>query len=136
MTGRIGLIVVGVLVAIFAVYFVVSAIIGMLMWVAVFGVMAAAVVGAIKITRWSNGAVEGKTQTTRSHRPKGMVDCTGRPLSPGDGVQTGAGFDGSLELAVSPGRVVKIRHGKAYVRFDADPENLHAVQPTALRRTS
>jgi hypothetical protein len=47
-------------------------------WVAVFGVMAAAVVGAIKITRWSNGAISGKTQTTRSPRPKGMVDCTGR----------------------------------------------------------
>jgi hypothetical protein len=64
----------------------------------------------------------------------GIVDCTGTRLTIGDRVRGGTGFDGPMELAFGRGVVVKVGHGKAHVRFNDIPEQIHPITPSALRR--
>lgn len=64
----------------------------------------------------------------------GIVDCTGARLTIGDRVRGGTGFDGPMELAFGRGVVVKVGHGKAHVRFNDIPEQVHPITPSALRR--
>jgi len=64
----------------------------------------------------------------------GVVDCTGQSLGIGDTVRAGAGFDGPMELGFGRGVVVKVGRGKAHVRFNDIPEQVHPITPGTLRR--
>jgi hypothetical protein len=64
----------------------------------------------------------------------GIVDCAGQSLSIGDRVRAGAGFDGPMELGFGRGVVVKVGRGKAHVRFNDIPEQVHPITPGTLRR--
>jgi hypothetical protein len=133
MAARTAVIVVGVIFAVIAVYLVISTILGLLIWVAVIAVLAVAIVAAIKLFHRS-AAKTGKRERVTSRPAKGVVDCVGENLSVGDTVRAGTGFDGPMELAFSRGVIVKVGHGKAHVRFNDIPEQIHAITPGALRR--
>lgn len=123
----------GVIFAVIAVYLVISAILGLLIWVAIIAVLAFAIVAAIKLTHRS-GAKTVKRERVTSRPAKGIVDCVGERLSIGDTVRAGTGFDGPMELAFSRGVIVEVGRGKAHVRFDDVPERIHPVTPGTLRR--
>ena len=121
----------GAIGAVIAVYLVISAIIDLVVWAAFLIVLAFAVAVAIKYTRTVGGTKEGHVE----NRPaKGIVDCAGESLRIGDIVRAGAGFDGPMELAFGRGVVVKFGRGKAHVRFNDIPEQVHPITPAALRR--
>jgi hypothetical protein len=117
--------------AVIAVYLVISAIIGLLAWAAFFIVLALAIAVAIKYTRAAGDTKERRIESTPA---KGIVDCAGESLRIGDNVRAGAGFDGPMELAFGRGVVVKLGRGKAHVRFNDIPEQVHPITPGALRR--
>lgn len=121
----------GAIGAVIAVYLVISMIIGLLIWAAFFIVLALAVVAAVKLTRAADGVKERRVKTKPA---KGIVDCTGESLRIGDTVRAGAGFDGPMELAFGRGVVVKVGSGKAHVRFNDIPEQVHLITPGTLRR--
>jgi hypothetical protein len=121
----------GAIGAVIAVYLVISTIIDLLVWAAFFIVPALAIAVAIKCTR-AAGTV--KERHVRSKPAKGIVDCAGESLSIGDTVRAGAGFDGPMELASGRGVVIKVGHGKAHVRFNDIPEQVHPITPGTLRR--
>lgn len=123
----------GVLGTVIAAYLVISAIIGMLIWVALFVVLALVIGAAVKLTRRSAASVV-KGQRIRNRSAKGIVDCAGETLRIGDTVRPGTGFDGPMELAFSRGVVVKVGRGKAHVRFHDIPEQVHPITPGSLRR--
>ena len=96
-------------------------------------VLALVIVTMIKLTRRSATVA---TWASRS-RPKlvqGLVDCTGESLKIGDTVRAGTGFDGPMELTFGRGVVVKVGQGKAHVRFNDIPEQVHPITPGTLRR--
>jgi hypothetical protein len=64
----------------------------------------------------------------------GIVDCAGRRLGIGDTVRAGDGFDGPMELGFGRGVIVKVAQGKAHVRFNDIPGQVHPVTPGTLRR--
>lgn len=121
----------GAIGAVIAVYLVISTIIGLLVWAALFIVLALAIAVAIKCIR-AAGTV--KERRVRSKPAKGIVDCAGESLSIGDTVRAGAGFDGPMELAFGRGVVVKVGREKAHVRFNDIPEQVHPITPGTLRR--
>jgi hypothetical protein len=121
----------GAIGAVIAVYLVISAIIGPLAWAAFFVVLVLAMAVAVKYTR-AAGAI--KEKRIESKPTKGIVDCSGESLRIGDTVRAGAGFDGPMELAFGRGVVVKLGRGKAHVRFNDIPEQVHPITPGALRR--
>lgn len=131
MTARAAVTAAGVIGAVIAIFLAVSALIGPLTWVALFAVLALAVV-TLKITH--RPAVSRPEKRVRARPAKGIVDCTGENLRIGDSVRAGAGFDGPMELAFSRGVIVKVGHGKAHVRFNDIPEQVHPVTPATLRR--
>jgi hypothetical protein len=63
-----------------------------------------------------------------------IVDCAGESLKIGDTVRAGTGFDGPMELAFGQGVIVKVGRGKAHVRFNDIPEQIHPVTRCTLRR--
>jgi hypothetical protein len=138
MTARAALTVAAVIGAVIAVYLAVSAIIGLLIWIAIFAVLALAVVAAVTIARRPATAfrkekrVRTKRVSTKSARD--IVDCAGESLRIGDTVRAGADFDGPMELAFSRGVIVKIGRGKAHVRFEDIPQQVHPVTAATLRR--
>ena len=97
------------------------------------GVLATALAAgaAVKLTR---GPSAGAMSKRRRRPAEGIVDCAGRSLSIGDTVRAGAGFDGPMELGFGRGVVVKVGRGKAHVRFNDIPEQVHPVTPGTLRR--
>jgi hypothetical protein len=101
--------------------------------VRVAGVLALALAAgaAVKLTR---GPSAGAVRKRRVRAAEGIVDCTGQSLGIGDTVRAGAGFDGPMELGFSRGVVVKVGRGKAHVRFNDIPEQVHPVTPGTLRR--
>ncbi|MCW2862040.1 MAG: hypothetical protein JWP48_3748 [Actinoallomurus sp.] len=133
MAARTTVVIVGVIFAVTAVYLVISTILGLLIWVAIIAVLALAIVAAIKLTHRSAAKTVERERVT-SRTAKGIVDCVGENLSIGDIVRAGTGFDGPMELAFSRGVIVKVGRGKAHVRFNDIPEQIHAVTPDTLRR--
>jgi hypothetical protein len=133
MAARTAAVIVGVIFAVIAVYLVISTILGLLIWVAIIAVLAFAIVAAIKLTHRA-GTKTVKRERVTNRPAKGIVDCVGENLSIGDTVRAGTGFDGPMELAFSRGVIVKVGRGKAHVRFDDIPEQIHAVTPATLRR--
>lgn len=133
MTARAVLVVAGVIGVVIAGYLVVSTIIGLLMWVAPLAVLVLAVVVAIMCTRRTATAAV-REKRVGSKPATGIVDCAGECLRIGDTVRAGAGFDGPMEPAFSRGVIVKVGRGKAHVRFDDVPEQIHPVTPATLRR--
>jgi hypothetical protein len=129
MAARTALMVVGAIGAVIAVYPVVSTITGLPVLMAVLLVLALAVAA----TRGPAAGVV-REKHVRSKPAKGIVDCTGESLSIGDTVRGGAGFDGPMELGFGRGVVVKVGHGKAHVRFNDIPEQVHLITPGTLRR--
>jgi hypothetical protein len=123
--------VVGAIGVVIAVYLVISTIIGLMIWAAFFIVLALAVAAAVKLTRAADDVKERRVKTKPA---KGIVDCTGESLRIGDTVRAGAGFDGPMELAFGRGVVVKVGRGKAHVRFNDIPEQVHLITPDTLRR--
>lgn len=121
----------GAIGAAIAVYLVISEIIGLLAWAAFFIVLALAIAVAIKCTRAVGGSEERRVE---SKPTKGIVDCAGESLRIGDTVRASTGFDGPMELAFGRGVVVKLGRGKAHVRFNDIPEQVHPITPGALRR--
>ncbi|HZE32597.1 MAG TPA: hypothetical protein VE198_14305 [Actinoallomurus sp.] len=121
----------GAIGAAIAVYLVISAIIDLLVWAAFFIVLALAVAVAIKYARAAGGTKERRIENKPA---KGIVDCAGESLRIGDNVRAGSGFDGPMELAFGRGVVVKLGRGKAHVRFNDIPEQIHPITPGALRR--
>ena len=129
------MIIVGVIGAVIAVYLVISTIIGLLIWVAIFAVLAFAIAMAIKLARRPAKQAKAPKRAAVTGKPvKGIVDCAGERLSVGDTVRAGTGFDGPMELAFGHGVIVKVGRGKAHVRFDDIPEQVHPVTPGTLRR--
>lgn len=91
-------------------------------------VLAIAAGAGVGLTRGpATGAIRGR-------RAESIVDCTGESLRIGDTVRAGAGFDGPMELGFGRGVVVKVGHGKAHVRFNDIPEQVHPITPGTLRR--
>jgi hypothetical protein len=121
----------GAIGAVIAVYLVISAVIGLLSGVAFCVVLALAIAVAIKCTRAVGGSRERRIE---SKPATGIVDCAGESLRIGDTVRASAGFDGPMELGFGRGVVVKLGHGKAHVRFNDIPEQVHRITPGALRR--
>jgi hypothetical protein len=93
--------------------------------------LALAAGAAVKLTR---GPSAGAVRKRRGGPAEGIVDCTGQRLGIGDTVRAGAGFDGPMELGFGRGVVVKVGRGKAHVRFNDIPEQVHPVTPGTLRR--
>lgn len=91
--------------------------------------LALAAAAAVKLTR---GPSAGGARRVRP--AEGIVDCAGQRLSIGDTVRAGAGFDGPMELGFGRGVVVKVGRGKAHVRFNDIPGQVHPVTPGTLRR--
>jgi hypothetical protein len=133
MAARTAVMVVGVIFAVIAVYLVISTILGLLIWVAIIAVLALAIVTAIKLAHRSP-AKTVKRERVSGRASTGIVDCVGEKLGIGDTVRAGTGFDGPMELAFSRGVIVKVGRGKAHVRFNDIPEQVHAVTPGTLRR--
>lgn len=133
MAARTALTVVGMIGAMVAVYLIISTIVAVLTWVTIFVVPALVIVAVIKLRHRTavsaTSGIRGKTKPA-----KGIVDCTGESLKIGDTVRAGTGFDGPMELTFGRGVVVKVGHGKAHVRFNDIPEQIHPVTPGALRR--
>jgi hypothetical protein len=96
-------------------------------------VLALAVGAAVKLTR-GPAADAVREKRVRSRPATGIVDCAGQSLSIGDTVRAGAGFDGPMELGFGRGVVVKVGRGKAHVRFNDIPEQVHPITPGTLRR--
>jgi hypothetical protein len=124
MAARTALMVVGALAAVIAVYPMVTTITGLPVLMAVLVVLTLAV--AVAVTHGPGGLGEKPAD--------GIVDCTGESLRIGDTVRAGAGFDGPMELGFGRGVVVKVGHGKAHVRFNDIPEQVHPITPGTLRR--
>ncbi|GLY84721.1 hypothetical protein [Actinoallomurus iriomotensis] len=99
-------------------------------WIAAAVVTASAVPAAVTVTR------RPMADTVRRKRTpaEGIVDCAGQSLDIGDSVRAGDGFDGPMELGFGRGVVVKVGRGKAHVRFNDIPGQVHAVTPGTLRR--
>jgi hypothetical protein len=127
------MVVVGAIVAVIALYLAISAILGLLIWVAIIAVLALAVAAAIRLTR-RPATVSVTDERVRNRTPKGHADCAGETLAVGDHVRAALGFDGPIELAFSRGVVVGLGRGKAHVRFDETPDQVHPVTAGALRR--
>lgn len=135
MTARAALWTAGLAGAVIAVYLAVSAIIGLLTWVAAFAVLVLAVVAAVRAAHRPAPASRGEKRV-RAGAAESIVDCAGERLRIGDTVRAGAGFDGPMELAFGRGVIVKVGRGKAHVRFNDIPEQVHPVTPATLRRLS
>jgi hypothetical protein len=131
MAARTALGAAGAIGALIAVYLVISATIDLSAWAAFFIVLALAIAVAIRYTRAAGGIAERRIE---SKPTKGIVDCAGEGLRKGDNVRACAGFDGPMELAFGRGVVVKLGRGKAHVRFNDIPEQVHPITPGALRR--
>jgi hypothetical protein len=129
MSTRLALIAVGIVAAVIAIYLIISAIIGMLIWVAVLALLVLAIAGAIRLA-----CRPTRTIPVNSKPVKGNADCAGERLSVGDTVRPGIDFDGPIDLAFGHGVIIKLGRGKAHVRFDENPARIHAITPTALRR--
>jgi hypothetical protein len=93
-------------------------------WAAVLVVAVIAAMAAVRFARRPDGAAPG------------VVDATGEHLSAGDIVRGAAGFDGPMELTFGWGEVVKVGQGKAHVRFNDNPGQVHPVTARGLRRIS
>lgn len=120
----------GAIGAVIAVLPVVSAFPSPVSWIAAAVVTASAVPAAVTFTR------RPAADTVRRKRTpaEGIVDCAGQSLGIGDAVRAEDGFDGPMELGFGRGVVVKVGHGKAHVRFNDIPGQVHAVTPGTLRR--
>ncbi len=90
--------------------------------------LALAVAAAIKLTRGPSA------YAARDGRATDIVDCAGESLGIGDTVRAGAGFDGPMELGFGRGVVVRVGRGKAHVRFNDIPGQVHPITPGTLRR--
>jgi hypothetical protein len=121
----------GAIGAVIAVYLVISAIIGLPAWAAFFIAAAPAIAVAVDYTRAAAGIKERRIE---SKPAKTIVDCAGESLRIGDDVRASTGFDGPMELAFGRGVVVKLGRGKAHVRFNDIPGQIHPITPGALRR--
>ncbi|MGH3380815.1 MAG: hypothetical protein ACRDP6_39385 [Actinoallomurus sp.] len=133
MAARTPLMIVGAISAMIISYVVISTVIGPLIWVAIFAVLALVIVTMIKFTRRS-AAVVTRGSRIRPELVQGIVDCAGENLKIGDTVRAVTGFDGPMELAFGRGVVVKVGRGKAHVRFNDIPEQVHPITPGTLRR--
>jgi hypothetical protein len=133
MAARTAVMAVGALAAAIAVDRAISPITGPTARVAVVLVLALAAGTAVRLTR---GPVADtvRERRVRSRPATGIVDCAGQSLSIGDTVRAGAGFDGPMELGFGRGVVVKVGRGKAHVRFNDIPEQVHPITPGTLRR--
>lgn len=101
--------------------------------VAVVLALALAAGAAVKLTR--GPSADALRERRVRYRPgEGIADCAGQRLSIGDTVRAGTGFDGPMELGFGRGVVVRVGHGKAHVRFNDIPEQVHPVTPGTLRR--
>jgi hypothetical protein len=120
----------GAIGAVTAVFLVVSASPGPVGWIATAVVMASAVPVAVTFTRRPAAEAVRRKPTPA----EGIVDCAGQSLDIGDAVRAGDGFDGPMELGFGRGVVVKVGRGKAHVRFNDIPGQVHAVTPGTLRR--
>ncbi|GLY73214.1 hypothetical protein [Actinoallomurus iriomotensis] len=99
-------------------------------WIAAAVVTASAVPAAVTVTRRPMADTVWRKRTPA----EGIVDCAGQSLGIGDTVRAGDGFDGPMELGFGRGVVVKVGRGKAHVRFNDIPGQVHAVTPGTLRR--
>lgn len=135
MTARTALAAAGVAGAAIAVYLAISALIGLSTRIAVLTVLVVAVVAAVR-TAHRPAPASRRERRVRAGSAEGIVDCAGERLRVGDVVRAGAGFDGPMELAFGRGVIVKVGRGKAHVRFNDIPEQVHPVTPTTLRRLS
>jgi hypothetical protein len=107
-----------------------ATLIGPMTWTAAAVVPAFALATALTLTRWP-------VVTAGRGRPApgdGIVDCAGERLRIGDTVRGETGFDGPMELGFGRGVVVKVGQGKAHVRFNDIPGQVHPVTPGTLRR--
>lgn len=129
MTARTALTAVGAIAAVIAGCSVTALVAGAPGRVAVLVVLAVAVAAAVGLTRGPTVSSGG-----RRARETPALDCAGRSLRIGDAVRGGAGFDGPMELGFGRGVVVKVGHGKAHVRFDDIPGQVHPITPGTLRR--
>lgn len=122
--------IVGAICTVIVGYLVVSTLIGSLIWVAILTVLALAMVMLIR----RSATDAAKERRVRFRVAQGIVDCTGESLRIGDKVRAGIGFDGPMELGFGRGVVVKVGRGKAHVRFNDIPEQVHPITPGTLRR--
>lgn len=99
-------------------------------WIAAAVVIASAAPVAVTFTRRPAPDAVRRKRTPA----KGIVDCAGQSLDIGDAVRAGDGFDGPMELGFGRGVVVKVGRGKAHVRFNDIPGQVHAVTLGTLRR--
>ena len=125
--------IVGAIIAAIISYLVISTVIDLLIWVAIFVVLALVIVTVIKLIRRS-AAVATRGSRSKPTLVQGIVDCVGESLKIGDTVRAGTGFDGPMELTFGRGVVVKVGRGKAHVRFNDIPEQVHPITPGTLRR--
>ena len=96
-------------------------------------VVAVGVVASVAVNGRPATAFRGD-EHVRARPDTGIVDYTGAGLRIGDTVRADAGFDGPMELAFGRGVIVKVGRGKAHVRFNDIPEQVHPVTPATLRR--
>lgn len=132
MAARTGVAAVGALAGALAVDRAIAAVTGPPAGLAVVLTLALAAGAAVRLARGPADATRARRARTRP--AKGIVDGAGQSLSIGDTVRAGAGFDGPMELGFGRGVVVKVGHGKAHVRFNDIPEQVHLVTPGTLRR--
>jgi hypothetical protein len=130
MTARSPLTIAGVIGTVIAVFLAITVVTGPAAWAAIFAVPTLA---AIAIGR-TPAMGRGCERRVKDEHAEGIVDCAGESLRIGDTVRAGNGFDGPMELTFSRGVVVKVGRGKAHVRFNDIPEQVHPVTPGTLRR--
>lgn len=134
MTVRSALTGAGAIGAVITVYPAVTAIAGTPPRIAIAAMLVVAVGVVVSVAVSGRSAAFRGDGHVRARPDTGIVDCTGAGLRTGDTVRADAGFDGPMELAFGRGVIVKVGRGKAHVRFNDIPEQVHPVTPATLRR--